>query len=61
MSIGILISIHDATPETAPAGAAERYARLKEEIVASGVPLLSDDELREEIRQRKGVKSEQDA
>ena len=40
------------------ATAAERYARLKQEIVAAGVPLLNDEELREEIRSRKGVKSE---
>jgi len=48
-----------ALPDAVPA--AELYARLKEEIVASGVPLLNDDELRAEIRERKGVKSEQDA
>jgi hypothetical protein len=37
---------------------AERYARLKQEIVAAGIPLLNDEELREEIRSRKGVKRE---
>jgi hypothetical protein len=36
----------------------ERYARLKQEIVAAGIPLLTDEELREEIRSRKGVKLE---
>jgi hypothetical protein len=41
-------------------GSAERYARLKEEMVASGVPLLNDDELRAEIRERKGVKADQE-
>ena len=35
---------------------AERYARLKQEIVAAGIPLLNDAELREEIRSREGVK-----
>lgn len=32
----------------------ERYRRLRDEIVASGLPLLSDDELRKEIESRKG-------
>jgi len=36
----------------------ERYAQLKRDIVASGVPLLDDEELRDEIRDPKGVKSE---
>ena len=35
---------------------AERYQALRGEIVAAGIPLLSDDELREEIRERKGVR-----
>ena len=39
---------------------AEHYARLKQEIVASGVPLLNDEELRREIRERKGIKTETD-
>ncbi|MEK7877464.1 MAG: hypothetical protein AAB325_14895, partial [Pseudomonadota bacterium] len=38
---------------------AERYAQLKRELVASGVPLLSDDEIRAEIQERKGVKADQ--
>ncbi len=42
---------------TKMATAAERYAQLKQEIVASGVPVLNDEELRAEIRERKGVKS----
>ncbi|OFW39796.1 MAG: hypothetical protein A3J28_09090 [Acidobacteria bacterium RIFCSPLOWO2_12_FULL_60_22] len=47
-----------ATSQANAATAAERYAQLKQEIVAAGVPLLNDEELREEIRSRKGVKSE---
>ncbi len=38
------------TSETAE----ERYRRLRGEIVASGSPQLNDEELREEIRSRKG-------
>ena len=33
--------------------AGERYRRLRDEIVASGLPLLDDEELREEIESRK--------
>ncbi len=35
--------------------AAEKYRRLREKIVASGIPLLTDSELRREIRARKGT------
>jgi hypothetical protein len=31
------------------------YSRIREEIVASGLPALSDDEVRAEIRERAGV------
>ena len=34
--------------------ARERYRRLRDEIVASGLPLLDDEELRNEIESRKG-------
>ena len=34
--------------------AGERYRRLREELVASGVPLLDDEELRKEIAARRG-------
>ena len=34
--------------------ARERYCRLRDEIVASGLPLLGDEELRNEIGSRKG-------
>jgi len=51
---------HDEHRIAAGAASAERYARLKEEIIASGAPLLNDDELRAEIRERKGATSERD-
>ncbi len=35
---------------------AEKYAMLRDEIVASGIPLLDDQALRLEIRDRKGLK-----
>lgn len=41
--------------------AAEEYARLREQIVAADIPLLNDEELREEIRERKGLKPEREA
>ena len=34
--------------------ARERYRRLRDEIVASVLPLLDDEELRNEIESRKG-------
>jgi hypothetical protein len=40
---------------------AERYARLRKQIVESGLSLLSGEELRQEIRERKGVKTESEA
>lgn len=30
------------------------YSRIRQEMIASGIPMLSDDELRREIRERKG-------
>jgi hypothetical protein len=39
---------------------AELFARLKADIVASGVPLLDDDELRAEIRERRGSHTPQE-
>ncbi len=35
--------------------AAERFALLREKIVASRIPLLSDEELRAEICERRGM------
>jgi hypothetical protein len=37
-------------------GFPERYRELRERIENSGVPLLDDDELRQEIRDRKGIR-----
>jgi hypothetical protein len=36
----------------------DQYSRIREEIVASGLPMLSDDEVRAEIRERKGVRGD---
>jgi antitoxin (DNA-binding transcriptional repressor) of toxin-antitoxin stability system len=33
----------------------DQYSRIREEIVASGLPTLSDDDARAEIRKRRGV------
>lgn len=40
--------------------AAERFALLRDKIVASKIPLLSDEELRAEIRERRGLIAETD-
>ena len=40
--------------------AAERFAMLREKTVASRIPLLSDEELRAEIRIRRGMIAETD-
>jgi hypothetical protein len=45
-----LLAIADRNTEAA----GERYRRLRDEIVASGLPLLDDEELRKEIESRKG-------
>lgn len=54
------LKVHIGLPasEARSLNLAEQYARLKEEIVAAGIPLLSDEELRAEIRERRGVRSE---
>ena len=44
----------DAATAKNPAIAAEKYRRLREKIVSAGIPLLTDKELRREIRERKG-------
>jgi antitoxin ParD1/3/4 len=36
------------------------FKRLRGKIAAAGIPLLSDDELRQEIRERRGIQSESD-
>ena len=38
--------------------AEDEYSRIRDEIVASGLPMLSDDEVRAEIRERKGVRGD---
>ena len=40
---------------------ADGYSRIREEIVAAGLPMLSDDEVRSEIKERKGTRSEADS
>jgi len=43
------------------ATAAERYAQLRAAMEKAGLPLLGDEELRQEIKERKGVRSESEA
>lgn len=50
------LSFEFPSPTSGPVSASERYAKLRQEIVAAGIPFLNDDELREEIRDRKGKK-----
>ena len=56
--------IEHAPPVSSPrvdakaATVADRLRRLREKIVASGIPLLNDDELRVEIRERRGMIAE---
>ena len=45
-------------PSSTDVTAEDDYSRIREEIVASGLPMLSDDELRTEIRERKGVRAD---
>jgi hypothetical protein len=37
-----------------PETRAERFARLRADVIASGVPLLDDEQLQQEVRERKG-------
>lgn len=47
--------VFPATPDVMPTETtAERYERRRKEIVASGIPLLGDDEIRAEIKDRRG-------
>jgi hypothetical protein len=41
-------------PSSSDITAEDEYSRIREEIVASGLPMLSDEEVRAEIRERKG-------
>jgi hypothetical protein len=54
------VNIILASSELGPLNLAEHYAQLRQEIVASGVPLLNDEEVRLEIRERKGNKTERE-
>jgi len=51
-TIAVRVVPHDASVTLA-----EQYSRLREEIVASGTPMLSDEELRNEIRERRGART----
>ena len=46
------------TPSVNGASSSLRYEQLRREIVASGLPLLSDEELRQEIQDRRGIRVE---
>ena len=67
VSIDVLLReylIEHAPPVSSPrvgakaATVADRLRRLRERIVASGIPLLNDDEFRTEIRERRGMIAE---
>ena len=57
-----LRALRAAIKEGEASGIAEGnpFKRLREEIVAAGIPLLSDPELRQEIRERRGIRTESD-
>jgi len=40
--------------------AVDDYSRIREEMIASGLPMLSDDEVRAEIQERKGARGDSD-
>lgn len=48
-------------PSSSDATTEDEYSRIREEIAASGLPMLSDDEVRAEIRERKGVRGDTDS
>jgi hypothetical protein len=45
-------------PSSSEVATEDQYSRIREEIIASGIPMLDDEELRHEIRERKGGDSE---
>ena len=47
-----------SSDSTQPSNLRERYAQLRDEIVRAGIPLLDDEEIRREIRERRGIKPE---
>lgn len=57
-----LRALRAAIKEGEASGIAEGnpFRRLRERIAAAGIPLLNDDELRQEIRERRGVPPESD-
>jgi antitoxin (DNA-binding transcriptional repressor) of toxin-antitoxin stability system len=40
---------------------ADEYSRIRGEIVASGLPMLSDDEVRAEIQERRGIRDDSES
>ena len=48
------IEAHFVFPLSPDPTAKDEYSKIREEIVASGLPMLSDEEVRVEIRDRKG-------
>jgi hypothetical protein len=51
----VTISIETGNHGMSGPARASRYLKLRESIVSAGIPLLDDDELRQEIRERKGL------
>ena len=45
-------------PSSSSVAVDDDYSRIREEIVASGLRMLSDDEVRNEIRERRGVRGD---
>jgi hypothetical protein len=43
------------------AAAAEQYAQLRADMEKAGLPLLDDEDLRQEIRTRRGIRAEPEA
>ena len=44
-----------------PTSEADEYSRIRGEIVASGLPMLSDDEVRAEIQERRGIRDDSES
>jgi antitoxin ParD1/3/4 len=57
-----LRALRAAIKEGEASGIAEGnpFRRLRERIAAAGIPLLNDDELRQEIRERRGIPPDPD-
>jgi hypothetical protein len=52
--VGFALELPSTVQHAPPEIAAERYNQLRREIIAAGIPLLGDNELREEIASRRG-------